>query len=914
MDKSSEEKNITKPEKITPMMRQYLEIKEQHQDAILFYRLGDFYEMFFDDAVTASRVLGITLTSRNKKNDKNSIPLCGVPYHAASSYLAKLVDNGFRVAVCEQMEDPANAKGVVKREVVRVVTPGLVTEDQILDDKSNRYIASVVRQKSGRNRSAPGGTGSKSRPLWGLSLIDISTGEFMIAECDDIDSLLDELGRMTPSEILINEDATEDDYDKLLSSLSALFPDLCITKRPAGSFDMDLAKEALLDHFKVANLAGFGCDRMAAGIPAAGSLLTYITETQKSNIAHIEQIRPLDLADFLLLDDSSRRNLELTQTIIGANREGSLLATLDCTSTPMGARLLKKSLLFPLKDLGLINRRLGAVEQLFSDQVIVSIAGRELPLREGLRSVLSLVYDIERLNSRVVLGKGNGRDLIALKASLEQLPFLKRMLISCSDDLLKEIGADLDVLCDIRDLLEKSIREDAPITLRDGRLIKQGYNSELDEIVSILKHGKDLILNLETRERERSKIGNLKIGFNKVFGYYLEVSRARLDKVPDYFIRKQTLVNAERFITPELKEFESKVVGAEEKRLELEYRLFCEIRAKTAEESSRILKAASDIAGIDFLASLGEAARRYNYVRPHVNNDNEIIIREGRHPVIELSLPKGRFVPNDIHLDQTNNEVLIITGPNMAGKSTVLRQTALIVLMAQMGSFVPAKQAEIGIVDRIFTRVGAMDDLRKAQSTFMVEMNETANILNNATDRSLVILDEIGRGTSTFDGLAIAWAVVEDLVNKNGKGVKTIFATHYHEITELARTSDRIKNYNIAVREWNDSIIFLYKLLPGGTNRSYGIQVAALAGVPQHVVARAGEILHNIEKGEFNIRGQPRIAASMIAEHPSRPTQLELFSTPDDPVRERIDKLSPDKMTPLDALNTLYELKQMMVS
>ncbi len=892
-------------------MRQYLEIKEQHQDAILFYRLGDFYEMFFDDAVTASRVLGITLTSRNKKNDKNSIPLCGVPYHAASSYLAKLVNNGFRVAVCEQMEDPANAKGVVKREVVRVVTPGLVIEEQILDDKSNRYIASVIRQKNGRNRSARG-TGLKSRPLWGLSLIDISTGEFMIAECDDIDSLLDELGRMTPSEILINEDATEDDYDKLLSSLSALFPDLCITKRPAGSFDMDLAKEALLDHFKVANLAGFGCDRMAAGIPAAGSLLTYIIETQKSNLAHIERIRPLDLADFLFLDDSSRRNLELTQTIIGANREGSLLATLDCTSTPMGARLLKKSLLFPLKDVDLINRRLGAVEQLFSDQVIVSIAGRELPLREGLRSVLSLVYDIERLNSRVVLGKGNGRDLIALKASLEQLPFLKRMLISCSDDLLKEIGADLDVLSDIRDLLEKSIREDAPITLRDGRLIKQGYNSELDEIVSILKHGKDLILNLETRERERSKIGNLKVGFNKVFGYYLEVSRARLDKVPDYFIRKQTLVNAERFITPELKEFESKVVGAEEKRLELEYRLFCEIRAKTAEQSSRILKAASDIAVIDFLAGLGEAARRYNYVRPHVNNDNEIKIREGRHPVIELSLPKGRFVPNDIHLDQTNNEVLIITGPNMAGKSTVLRQTALIVLMAQMGSFVPANQAEIGIVDRIFTRVGAMDDLRKAQSTFMVEMNETANILNNATDRSLVILDEIGRGTSTFDGLAIAWAVVEDLVNKNGKGVKTIFATHYHEITELARTSDRIKNYNIAVREWNDSIIFLYKLLPGGTNRSYGIQVAALAGVPQRVVARAGEILHNIEKGEFNIRGQPRIAASMIAEHPSRPTQLELFSAQEDPVRERIDKLRPDKMTPLDALNTLYELKQMV--
>ncbi|MCK5545193.1 MAG: DNA mismatch repair protein MutS, partial [Desulfobulbaceae bacterium] len=826
-------------------------------------------------------------TSRNKKDEKNSIPLCGVPYHAASSYLAKLVNNGFKVAVCEQVEDPAIAKGIVKREVVRVVTPGLITEEQILDDKSNRYVASIVRRNGGRNRFARG-TGSQPHPSWGLSLIDISTGEFLIAECDDIDSLLDELCRMTPSEILINEERTEDDYKEILLSLSALFPGLCITKRPSYSFEMVPAKEALLDHFKVANLAGFGCDRMISGIPAAGGLLAYITETQKSDLAHIKRITPLDLADVLLLDDSSRRNLELTQTIVGANREGSLLSTLDYTCTPMGARLLKKSLLFPLRDVDRINKRLAAVEQLFSDQVIVTTADGELPLRAGLRNLLSKVYDIERLNSRVVLGSGNGRDLTALKVSLVQLPLLKSMLASCSDNLLKKIGADHDELDDIRNLLEKSIREDAPITLRDGRLIKKGYNRELDELVSILKHGKDLILGLENRERERSGIRNLKIGFNKVFGYYIEVSRTQMDKVPDYFIRKQTLVNAERFITPELKEFEDKVVGAEEKRLELEYRLFCEIRAKVAQESSRILKAASDIARIDFLASLGEAARRHRYVRPDVDNDNEIIIQEGRHPVIELSMPKGRFVPNDIHLDQTSNEVLIITGPNMAGKSTVLRQTALIVLMAQMGSFVPATKARIGIVDRIFTRVGAMDDLRRAQSTFMVEMNETANILNNATHQSLVILDEIGRGTSTFDGLAIAWAVVEDLVSKNGKGVKTIFATHYHEITELARTSERIKNYNIAVREWNDSIIFLHKLLPGGTNRSYGIQVAALAGVPQRVVTRAEELLHNIEKGELNSCGQPRIAASMTAAPPSRPSQLELFGALNDPVRKRL--------------------------
>jgi DNA mismatch repair protein MutS len=564
----------------------------------------------------------------------------------------------------------------------------------------------------------------------------------------------------------------------------------------------------------------------------------------------------------------------------------------------MGARLLKRNLLFPSQNLATINRRLDTIEQL------VMHHGYCVELRD----LLDAVYDLERLNSRIVLGSGNGRDLNALKLSLDQLPLLKATAEAAG--IMADHCVTLDTLPDIRGLLEAGIRADAPITIRDGGIIKDGYNSELDELVQILTEGKNLILDLESREKEKSGINNLKIGFNKVFGYYLEVTRARQKDVPDYFIRKQTLVNGERFITPELKEFEEKVLGAQDRRLDLEYRLFSEIRAEVAGQSSRILKAAAFVAELDFFCGLAEVARRRHYVRPVMDNSDEIIISEGRHPVIEQNLPPGRFVPNDIHLDQNSAEVLIITGPNMAGKSTVLRQTALIVLMAQMGSMVPAEQARIGVVDRIFTRVGAMDDLRKGQSTFMVEMNETANILNNATERSLVILDEIGRGTSTFDGLSIAWAVTEDLVNKNGKGVKTIFATHYHELTELSITNERIKNYHIAVREWNETIVFLHKLMPGGTNRSYGIQVAALAGVPPQVVARASEILKNIELGEVNQHGEPRIGGkkTIAAAHPS---QLGLFPRETDKIQQKLAALQPDRLTPLEALATLYELKEL---
>lgn len=868
--------------KITPMMQQYLEIKARHQDAILFYRLGDFYEMFFEDAITAAKVLGITLTSRSGRDEENRIPLCGVPFHAVDSYLAKMIRAGFKVAICEQVEDPKEARGVVRREVVRVVTPGLVIEEQLLDDKENRYLAAICR--SGRR--------------WGLSLLDLSTGEFLAGERESLPDLLDELGRLSPSEVLLPEDDGEE--AALTNELEVFLPQACLSRRPVADFSPETARRNLLEHFRVANLAGFGCEEMGAGLAAAGSLFRYLQETRNTDLGHIRRLIPLEFDHVLLMDESSRRNLELTQTIVGGKREGSLLHALDLCETPMGARLLKKNLLFPLRDVSVINQRLDAVAELFHSPRL----GGEL------RELLGKVHDLERLNGRVVLGSANARDLTALRVSLAQLPLVKEKLAATSG-LLAGIHDSLDALADLHDLLAAAIREDAPPTLREGNLIRPGYSAELDELAAILRDGREMVLALEGRERKRTGINNLKVGFNRVFGYYLEVSRGQLANVPEDFIRKQTLVNAERFITPELKVFEEKITGAQEKRLELEYRLFSEIRAAAARESARILDGAGHLAWVDFFLCLAEAAGKYRYVRPEINAGEAITIREGRHPVIERALPPGRFVPNDIHLDQSEEEVLIITGPNMAGKSTVLRQTALITLMAQMGSFVPAAEARIGVVDRIFTRVGAMDDLRRGQSTFMVEMNETANILNNATEKSLVILDEIGRGTSTFDGLSIAWAVAEDLVNKNGRGVKTLFATHYHELTDLAVTSPRVKNYNIAVREWNDTIIFLHKLLPGGANRSYGIQVAALAGVPAGVVARARELLHNIERGEFTRQGEPRIATSPGRKKEAHPSQLFLFGEPEHPALARLREIDADALSPRAALDLLYELKKL---
>ena len=883
------------PVKITPMMRQYLEIKEQNKDAILFYRMGDFYEMFFEDAVTASKVLGITLTSRSSKDDENRVPMCGVPFHAVSGYLAKMVKAGFRVALCEQTEDPKEAKGIVKREVVRIVTPGVTTDEQLLDEKANTYVCAISLENVAKNHL-----------LAGLSFLDVSTGEFLISELtlprDSFDPVIEELTRMQPAEVIF----TENDQEKMASAieiLQTLLPGLCITPRQELFFEPESAHLTLTDHFRTTNLEGFGCESMTAGIRAAGGMLSYIQETQKTDLSFIKQITPMNLSGCLIIDDSSRRNLELTETIIGGKREGSLLSVMDMTSTPMGARLLRNRLLFPLQDINRIHQRLNAVECLITNPND----------RDNLREALKGIYDLERLCSRLVLGHGNARDMSAMKISLGQLPPLTSILTSLDTELIQEIASQLDELADLHQLIDEAIRDDAPITLRDGNLIREGFHAELDELIVLLRDGKQLILGLEEKERDRTGIPKLKVGFNKVFGYYFEITRAQVKELPDDFIRKQTLVNAERFITPELKELENKISSAQEKRLELEYSLFSQIREHIASQSERILHTAAQIARIDFISSLAEAAHRYRYTKPVVTDNDEITISGGRHPVIERSMDQGKFVPNDVHLDQQQNELLIITGPNMAGKSTVLRQTALIVLMAHLGSFVPADKAEICIVDRIFTRVGAMDDLRRGQSTFMVEMNETANILNNATDRSLVILDEIGRGTSTYDGLAIAWAVTEELADKNGRGVKTLFATHYHELTDLASTNERIQNYSIAVREWNDTIIFLHHLVKGATNRSYGIQVASLAGVPDHVVTRAHEILKNIEQGEFTQTGEPAIG---VSKHKKKevphPSQLQLFRSKDDPIRKLLKKTNPDKLTPFEALELLYEIKSLV--
>jgi DNA mismatch repair protein MutS len=875
---------------LTPMLQQYLEIKEQHRDCILFYRMGDFYEMFFDDAVLAAKILGITLTSRNKKTDPVQVPMCGIPYHAVQSYLAKLIKAGRRVAICEQVEDPATARGIVRREVVRIVSPGVITDDLLLDDKSNNYLCALTATERG------------GQHLYGCAFLDLSTGEFLVSEHlagnGQTDTVLDQLNRLAPAEILVA------DIDRApLAELLALFENsaaTCITERASDCRQEDTATALLCGHFEVLSLDGFGCAGYSGGIAAAALLLEYAQETQKSSIAHIEKITPLETSTILHIDESSRRNLELTATLSGEQRQGSLLEVLDQTCTPMGARLFRHHLLFPLRARDGINSRLDAVSFFFKDGA----------RRKALRAQLDQVYDLERLNSRMILGTGNGRDMLAMKHSLARLPAIDELLAAGDTERLIFLRRQLDHLSDLHQLLDLAINPEAPVSLREGHLIRAGYNQELDELQRLLRDGRQLILELEGREREAVAIPKLKIGYNRVFGYYIEISKAHSDKVPAHYIRKQTLVNAERFITPELKEFEEKVLGAEERRLELEYQLFVAIRDQLATNSSRILKTAGILAELDCLASNAETAHRYNYRRPEINDGDDIVIVEGRHPVIERSLPSGQFVPNDLHLGRESDQMLIITGPNMAGKSTVLRQTALIVLMAQMGCYVPAARAAIGLVDRIFTRVGAMDNLRRGQSTFMVEMSETANILNNATEKSLVILDEIGRGTSTYDGLSIAWAVAEDLAQKNDQGVKTLFATHYHELTELARNTPRIRNYSIAVREWQGKILFLHKLVPGGTSRSYGIQVAALAGVPPPVVARATEILKEIETGKFVATKEPLSGPRKTGRRRSHPGQLSLFSPPPDPLHEKIRRLNLDRCTPLEALHTLYDLKK----
>ena len=870
--------------KLTPMLKQYLEIKGEHPDAILFYRMGDFYEMFFEDAEIASQILGIALTSRSHKDEENKIPMCGVPYHALTGYLAKMVQSGYRVALCEQVEDPKTAKGIVRREVVRVVSPGVTTDEQLLDEKAGCYLCAMVL----------GPVKGKER-LVGLSFIDVSTGIFYVSEEQvagaNWEVVIDAIDRLRPAELLVPRSLLESESG-LIKELQTQLSSLCLTAHQDFQFEKKTAFTTLQEHFKTTNMAGFGCARFTVALQAAGGLLLYIKESQKNSIDHIERLTPLLRGDYLIIDDASRRNLELTETLIGGKREGSLLATLDATQTPMGARLLRHWLLFPLQDLVAINNRLDAVHELVKNQ----------ETRQKLRAISTNIVDIERLCSRLVLNQGNARDVRSLSNSLDKLPDLLALMEKCSGELFTSMAANFDCLADIHTLICNAIREDAPVGLRDGGLIRDGFDMELDSLLALLRDGKKYILQLEQKERERSGLAKLKVGYNRVFGYYFEVSRSQGQDLPDYYIRKQTLVNAERFITPELKELEESIATAQERRLELEFSLFSQIRGKIAGEAKRILAASTTIAYLDVLASLAESAVRYRYCRPEMHEKMSINIIEGRHPVIERVLDHGRFVPNDLYLDHERDLLHIITGPNMAGKSTVLRQTALIVLMAHVGSFVPAESAAICLIDRIFTRVGAMDDLRKGQSTFMVEMNETANILNNATEKSLVILDEIGRGTSTYDGLAIAWAVAEELVLKNTIGIKTLFATHYHELIDLADSFDQVQNYSVTVKEWNDTIIFLHKLVRGGVSRSYGIQVASLAGVPKAVIRRAASILKKIEQHR-TIREKKRQVNS--------PQQFTLLPSQYSPLKAFFENVDPDLCSPKEALDLLYQAKKL---
>jgi DNA mismatch repair protein MutS len=857
------------------MLRQYLGIKSQHPDAILFYRMGDFYEMFFEDAKVASRLLGITLTSRGTHEGRR-VPMCGVPHHSARSYIARLIESGCKVAICEQIEDPKAAKGIVKRDVVRVVTPGSVVEEGEMDGRSNVFLAAL--------------SGEDGR--YGLAHIDLSTGEFRVTELEDFGGLLDELRRIGPAELLMRRGSRFLDHRG--------FSGYRVETLEEEIFDRGRAESILKDQMGVRSLAGFGCEGLTEGIAAAGAIVHYLRDTQKGHLDHIREISTYRIGDYMFLDESTVMNLELFRTLRRQSLKGSLQDILDRTLTPMGARTLRKWMGYPLLDLKRIRGRLGAVAVLREDPA----------LRETLRELLQGIYDLERLNSRISLGRANARDLIALKNSIRNLPEVKRRLCDSQSELLSETAARLDTLQDVGDLIEKAVREDPPVSLKEGGLIREGYDAELDRLISITRDGKGWIAKLAAEEQQRTGISNLKVGYNRVFGYYIEVSKANLHLAPADYIRKQTLVNGERFITEELKKYEETVLGAEEKKVALEAEIFERLRATLALENRRIKETGRRIAQIDVLASLAEAADRNGYVCPEVNEEGSIHIVDGRHPVIEQTVKEEPFVPNDILLDDREQQLLIITGPNMAGKSTVLRQTALTVLMAQMGSFVPAARAVIGVVDRIFTRIGASDDLAKGQSTFMVEMNETANILRHATPRSLVILDEIGRGTSTYDGLSIAWAVAEALHDREGKGVKTLFATHYHELTELAATKQRARNYNIAVKEWNDRIIFLRKFVPGATSRSYGIQVARIAGLPADVLGRAQEILEGLEGGKTAERGGRRAEEARRRKKQGEPLQLGLFAVEDRNLRDHLLNLDIQSLTPLEALVELNRMKE----
>ena len=879
----------------SPMMQHYLDTKKQYSDCVLFYRLGDFYEMFYEDAEIVSRELELTLTGKDCGQEKRA-PMSGIPYHAAEGYIAKLIEKGYKVAICEQVEDPKSAKGIVKREVVRVVTPGTVIESNLLEEKKNNYIMSIY----------------KSGLYFGIAVCDISTGEFLatqITEHNNFARLLDEISRYSPAEIIVSDmmfnskteiEKIKERFKTYISKENEEFFD-GEYELLSGMYNIINDKNTKLDDSKLAE--------KKLAIYAINALLKYLEDTQKTGLDHINTIKIYSITRYMALDINARRNLELTEKMRDKSKKGTLLWVLDKTSTSMGGRMLRRWINDPLIDKTEINQRLDAVEEL-KDSII---------LRGDIIEALKKVYDVERLAGKIAYGNANGRDLISLKNSVKQLPDIKRILSTTRAGLLKNVYENIDTLGDVYELIEKSIVEDPPIGVKDGGLIKMGYDPEIDKLKSATTDGKKWLIDLETKEKEETGIKNLKIGFNKVFGYFIEVTKSNLSMVPERYIRKQTLANAERYITEELKQLENQLLGAEEKVVILEYNAFSEVRDSIEKQIQRIQKTASLISELDVIASFAIVAENLNYVKPVVDNEGIIDIKEGRHPVIEKMISTNNFVPNDTYLDQNSNRLAIITGPNMAGKSTYMRQVALITLMAQIGSFVPASSAKIGIVDKIFTRVGASDDLSMGQSTFMVEMMEVATILKEATSNSLVILDEIGRGTSTYDGLSIAWAVAEYIADVEKCGAKTLFATHYHELTELEDKIEGVKNYSIAVKEKGEDIIFLRKIVDGGTDESYGVHVARLAGVPQIVTQKANEILQSLERKNMinnkvtienlvNDKKDVAMPATNIGIAPQIDMDLNNYKIAE--VAHEIDKIDFNQITPLEALNTLVKIKE----
>ena len=896
---------------LTPLMQQYLQIKGQYKDCILFYRLGDFYEMFFEDAHTCSKELEIALTGKSIGQEERA-PMCGVPFHSVEGYLSKLVSRGYRVAICEQVEDPKQAKGIVKREVVRIVTPGTNLNTQVLDETKNNYLMAIVHTTN----------------AYGISIVDITTGDYYVTEVDTERKLMDEIFKWSPSEIICNDTffVSGINIDALKSNSN-----LALSPLEPWYFDDELCVRVLKEHFKVGTLDGLGLKDYSIGVIAAGCIMQFLRETQKNSLSHITKLTPYTYEKYMLLDSSTVRNLELIETMREKQKKGSLLWVLDKTKTAMGARLLRSYMEQPLIDFDMINQRLEGVSQL-KDNMIT---------REEIREYLNPIYDLERLMSKICYKSANPRDLIAFRSSLSMLPHIKFLMQSFDTPLLKDIYEELDTLDDILTLINNAIEEEPPLAVKEGGIIKEGYNAEVDRLRKAKTEGKDWLMDLETKEREATGIKNLKIKYNRVFGYYLEVTNSYQSLAPESWIRKQTLANAERYTTPELKELEDIILGAEDKLFSLEYDLFSEIRDQISMEVKRIQQSAKAIARIDVFASLALVAEQNNYVKPNMNTSGAIHIKNGRHPVVERMISHDMFVSNDTLLDNKHNRVSIITGPNMAGKSTYMRQTALIVLMAQLGSFVPAQSAEIGIVDRIFTRVGASDDLASGQSTFMVEMTEVANILRNATKNSLLILDEIGRGTSTFDGLSIAWAVVEHISNACVLGAKTLFATHYHELTELEGRLEGVNNYCIAVKEQGEDIVFLRKIVKGGADKSYGIQVAKLAGVPASVLKRATEIVNELTgndlalkarnlaepevatvqeaviQEEFNLEAlltdyAPKDGLDTTKSKKSKSTnQLSIFSVCDnEDIITELRDIDIARFTPIDAINKLYHLQK----